>query len=391
MNQRPESFILPHIRQMQGYIPGLQPKNREIIKLNTNENPFPPSRFVKKSIQKAISQERLHLYPEPLSRELRQAIGKDYGLLEENVMIGNGSDEILSLIFRALFKTSHQNTMASESFNQTKYKSVIFCEPSYSLYPVLAQTLAIRYETIELTENWHTNFSGLLEAVQKNKHKLVILANPNAPTSVAETRSSILSFAKKNPALTLVDEAYAPFWGDSLGDQAGSEEYPRLLVSGSFSKGYSLAGQRIGWLLGQARFIQELDKLRDSYNVNYLSQTVSLAAWQDKKTNQKRIQIICQTRQKLIKALEQLGFYTLPAQANFIFTKPPKANEQASHITYNYLSFLEKKNIIVRHFSKPVRISPYVRITIGKKNDMKKLIKATKEWVDIQQTKPRSP
>ncbi len=374
MNLQADDFILPRLKQMQAYVPGFQPQNeqKEYIKLNTNENPFPPSPAVIDALKKALDLEknqRLHLYPNPPARRLRQAIAGEYQLSEDHILVGNGSDEVLSLLFRGVLDVG---------------ECLIGCEPSYSLYPVLAQTVGAKYKAIPLKQNWHVDFQAIEDALKNtseketNNHtKLVILANPNAPTSLAETDQNILGFANTNPSLTVVDEAYAAFMQKSLGSKAGSKDYPRLIVCGTFSKSHSLAGQRIGWLLAAPSLIHQLDKIRDSYNVNYLGQVAALAAWQDKAEINRRIAIIQSNREFLSKQLSKLGFSTIPASANFIFTQPPPRAGSA----LEYSRFLADRKIYVRYFPKPQRITNHVRITIGTKEELEMLVKVTKEWV----------
>ena len=377
MNEKASDFVVSRIKQMQAYVPGWQPQSKEAayIKLNTNENPFPPSPAVLYALRQAIKSKAygqgLQLYPDPSVKALRQMIANDYGLSEDHVLIGNGSDEVLSLLFRGICDIRD---------------CVISCEPSYSLYPVLAQAVGGRHKAVPLQDNWQVDFAALRKEVTsiklpQGKVKLVILVNPNAPTSIAEKEEDILAFAKDNPCLTLIDEAYTAFMKKSLGDKAGSKNYPRLIICGTFSKSHSLAGQRIGWLLADPRLIEQLNKIRDSYNVNYLGQIAALAAWQDKKKLERRVNIIQNNRQFLCRELGKLGFMTLPASANFIFTQvPPPTPSSKSHASA-YCQFLKERKIYIRHFTKPQRIENHVRITIGAKEELIQLIEATKEWL----------
>ena len=220
---------------------------------------------------------------------------------------------------------------------------------------------------------------GLEVKVKENfqRIKIVVIVNPNAPTGIAEKKEKILHFAQTNPTLTLIDEAYGPFANESVASFAGSESQPRLLVSCSFSKGYSLASQRIGFLLGHPDFIEELDKLRDSYNLSYLAQLGALATWKHRKLYQKKIEIIVRNREYLSQHLGELGFYILPSSANFIFTSPPQNLGSAKE----YKEFLEKKNILIRYFAYPPKVVNFVRISIGSKQDLDKLIEASREWI----------
>ena len=382
-----KELIHSHINRMSPYIPGFQPHSgsRPFIKLNTNESPFPPSRKVILSLKKALKQNKLHLYPDPSCIQLRRVIGNKFDLPSENVMITNGSDEALSLLFRSV--------LSSKS-------SLIIQEPTYSLYPVLAKINDASCISVPLQADWKINFSRLIQAVntgsiphknskadQKQKKPpppihLAVIANPNSPTGIAESVKQILGFAKENPSLTLVDEAYLPFMGSrwtdfSAGKYAGTKDFPRLTVCGSFSKAYSLAGQRVGWLLAHPDLIRSLDKIRDSYNLSGLAQEAALAAWKDEKGFLHTINRICRNRKKLNSELDKLGFHTLPSSANFIFTRPP-----LGLTARDYNSFLTSKDIFVRYFDQK-RVSDYVRITIGTKKDMKRLLNTTKGWINL--------
>ncbi|MEQ9366008.1 MAG: histidinol-phosphate transaminase, partial [Leptospirales bacterium] len=220
------------------------------------------------------------------------------------------------------------------------------------------------------------------------RRPLAIITNPNAPTSLLEKREAVLNFARENPALTLVDEAYADFGDGSVASLAGGIDYARLLVCGTFSKTYSLAGGRVGWLLAHPAIIAELDKVRDSYNVNRLTQTAALAALKDQGELKRRIETIKATRGYTVDALARLGFETLPGQANFIFTRPPAgfaggknpdggSPESPGQCCYEHL---RERKILVRYFSGP-RTGEFVRITIGTRGQMERLVAVAAELV----------
>ncbi len=366
IEMRPENFVIEHIRKMQGYVPGLQPQsqNKErIIKLNTNENPFPPSQQVLTALKKAIDSQRLQLYPNPTASELRKCVAESFDLSPEYVLLGNGSDEVLSILLRSLLLSKD---------------ALLMCQPSYSLYPVIVQLLNAKIFFTDLKEDWHVNFEKLTETVHKNSEiKIVVLVNPNAPTSLAEKEEDLLHFIKNNPCLTLVDEAYMPFHSykknTSIASFIKENHYERLVVSGTFSKAYSLAGQRIGWLIARPELIQELDKMRDSYNLNFLGQVAGLVAWKDQSQVRKNIETIIHTREKLVKDLGLLGFTTLTPSANFIFTKPNFTSAE------KYSTLLTENKIYVRHWKDQGRVSEYVRISIGTQEDMDVLVDVTQK------------
>ncbi len=375
---------------MHGYTPGLQLNDPEIIKLNTNENPFPLSPAAHAAIQAALSDDRLHLYPEPRSRELRQGIAEHFGVSEDRALIGNGSDEVLSILFRALLEPGD---------------SIVTANPTYSLYPTLTEILGARVQAVPVREDWRMDLGAMLTAMREKSHTnapattdariageerrpLAIITNPNAPTGLLESPESVLQFARENPGLTLVDEAYADFGDGSVAKYAGSNDYPRMLVCGTFSKTYSLAGGRVGWLLAHPALIAELDKIRDSYNINRLTQTAALAALQDQAELKRRIASIKETRKYTMDALADLGFETLPGQANFVFTRPPagfaggrnpdgQTAQSPGQCCYEHL---RAHKILVRYFSGP-RIGDFVRITIGTREQMERLVAVLAELV----------
>lgn len=368
----PADFILSRVRAMHGYVPGLQRNDPEIVKLNTNENPFPVAPAVREAIETALRDDHLHLYPEPRSRELRTAIAGHVGLPAEHALIGNGSDEVLTILFRSLLNAGD---------------SIVTASPTYSLYPTLTEILGARVQAIAVGEDWQMNLAAMQSAMQPGSAapggapKLAIITNPNAPTGLLENREAVLEFARANPALTLADEAYADFGDGSVASYAGTADYPRLLVCGTFSKTYSLAGGRVGWLLAHPDVIAELDKVRDSYNINRLTQVAALAALRDQDELKRRIAIIKDTRAKTIAGLTKLGFRVLPSQANFVFAQAPTnfANQHlpdgspadsGGHACYEHLT---ARKILVRYFPGP-RTGEFVRITIGTPEQMDKLL-----------------
>lgn len=363
---------------MHGYVPGLQLNDPEIVKLNTNENPFPISDAVRSAIRDALDDNRLHLYPEPRSTALRTALGEHYGVPADRAFIGNGSDEILSILFRSLLEPGD---------------SLVTAAPTYSLYPTLAQLLGAEVVGVPVREDWKMDLPAMQAAMrpaanETGRRPLTIITNPNAPTSMLESAEAVLDFAEQNPALTLVDEAYADFGDMSVAHLAGSDQYPRLMVCGTFSKTYSLAGGRIGWLLAHPRLIDELDKVRDSYNINRLTQVAAVAALADQPELKRRIQIIKDTRAFTMERLAALGFSTLPGQANFIFTRPPAGfqklrlpdGQPAESLGQCCYEHLRAHKILVRFFPGP-RTGDYVRITIGTRQQMERLVQIVAELV----------
>ncbi len=370
----PLEFILPRIRSMHGYVPGLQLNDPEIIKLNTNENPFPVSPAVRAALEAALRDDRLHLYPEPRSAELRAAVAARFGRGPECVLIGNGSDDVLSILFRSVLAPGDL---------------MVIPRPTYSLYPTLVDMIGATLAEVDVNADWSISWDGMREAVNFTSSKISVFANPNAPTGRVEAREDVLAYAQANPALTLSDEAYADFadfGAHRVAEFAGTSEYPRLLCCGTFSKTYSLAGQRIGWLIAAPDLIAEFDKVRDSYNVSRLAQVAALAAWEDQDELRRRIETVCANRDYLVTELKALGFETVPPSANFIFTKPPvafaetklPAGEAPVNGAQAFFELLKERKILVRYFGGG-RIGEFVRITIGTREQMERLVAVSRE------------
>jgi histidinol-phosphate aminotransferase len=364
----PLSLVLPRIRSMHGYAPGEQLNDPEIIKLNTNENPFPVPEAVQTALIDEIHRNRLHKYPDPIASELRAALARKIGRESANILAGNGSDDVLSILFRCLLD---------------ERSTFIMPWPTYSLYPVLGDLVGARSVRVPLRSDWSIDFDALLSAVRiesrSGRVPFVIFANPNAPTGLSAERSSVLAFARENPAITIADEAYVEFGAESVMGVAGTEEFPRLIATGTFSKAYSLAGQRIGWLVAHPQLISEMDKIRDSYNLSRLAQVSALAALADEGEHTGRLAIIIETREFAGSEFSKKGFTFPKSKTNFLFVRPPESvrpsispRERAKA----YVEFLRMEKILVRHFDDDA-CSDYVRITIGTREQMERLLEAT--------------
>jgi len=340
-------------KNLSPYVPGEQPKDRQFIKLNTNENPYPPSPKVIEAIQKAAN-ERLRLYPDPQCGEFREAVAVRYGVKPEQVFAGNGSDEILAFAFAAFFASGE------------KAEKILFPDITYSFYPVYAALWDIPYRTIPLTEDFTIN-----AADYKITSGGLVIPNPNAPTGVALALDDILSFAEyleKQEKVFIVDEAYAAFGVQSAVPHIN--KHPNLLTAHTLSKSASLAGLRVGFAIGAESLIEGLCRIRDSFNSYTLDRlalaggaaAVSDAAYYDEINRR-----IIATRERTAQALRGLGFYVLPSSANFLFVKPPNMSGA------NLFATLRGKGILVRHFNKN-RIADYLRISIGTDEDMDALL-----------------
>lgn len=342
MSSSPASFVSSRIRRMSGYVPGLQLNDPAIVKLNTNENAFPLPAPVIEAIEKELCRNRLHLYPDPSSALLRERLGALYGVGSECVFVGNGSDEVLRLIFQLFLESGD---------------AVAVLDPSYSLYPVLGEMFGNPVVRVPLRHDWTADLPALSAAPAK----LDIITNPNAPTGMQVSREDLLAYADRTQRPVLVDEAYVAFGDAGVMDQAGHR--PLLLSCNTFSKAFSLAGMRIGWLVAHPDLIREIDKLRDSYNVSVLAQACALAALDHVDILRERASEICRVRDAFSAGLVGLGFEVLPSRSNFVFVSGPARNGRALY------DVLLKHRILARHFSGD-RLHPFVRISIGTSDSM---------------------
>ncbi len=332
-------FWSPLVHSLTPYVPGEQPKINNLIKLNTNENPYPPSPKVLAEI-KAQTGELLKRYPDPNSDVLKQTIAQYHQLNSNQVFVGNGSDEVLAHAFQALLKQD---------------KPLLFPDITYSFYPVYCGLYQMEYQTIPLTENFEIDINDY--------HKEsggIIFPNPNAPTGRLLALKNIEDLLKKHAnKVVLVDEAYIDFGGESAATLIN--QYPNLLVVQTLSKSRSLAGIRVGFALGHPDLIEALERVKNSFNSYPLDRLAiygAKAAFEDEAYFQETCQKIIQTRHRLTNTLQALGFNIIPSAANFIFVSHP--NYPAEQLA----QALRKQSIIVRYFNKP-RINQYLRITIG--------------------------
>lgn len=347
-----KSYFRPEIDAMQGYVPGEQPKMQRLIKLNTNENPYPPSEKVLQAL-KDLDMKRLRLYPDPLADDLCSMIAERWGLSRNMVIAANGSDDLLTMVFRA--------------FTSEKL-AVSFLEPTYSLYKILAQMQHAEVRKIALEGDNFAMPSNILE--QAAGSNLLIITRPNAPTGNSFAKSMMREICEKFDGVVLIDEAYADFAEDNCIDLV--KEYSNVIVSRTFSKSYSLAGMRLGYAVGDARLIDGLYKLKDSYNVDLVAQTAAKAAFADQENLEMNCVKIKETRAKLYEALTAMKFAIVPSETNFLFAAPPDGDGEG------YFNALREEAIIVRYFPGE-RTGKYVRITIGLPEEMEKLLKVTKK------------
>ena len=351
-------FLNRKYETLEPYTPGEQPKVLDLIKLNTNENPYGPS----PEVLKVINEEevgRLQLYSDPEAAELVEAIAENFGVSREQVAVGNGSDEILAFCFMAF---------------QPENGKVYFPDPSYGFYKVYGDVFKADRHPVPL--------NGNLEIVPedyKNLDGTIIIANPNAPTGIALETGVIEEIIKSNPDnLVIIDEAYVDFGAKSC--VPFIDKYDNILVIQTFSKSRSLAGSRVGFALGNKELIADINRIKFSfnpYNLDRLAIRAAAAAMRDDSYFQMTRRQIMETREYTVREMEALGFEVLPSKANFIFARNSRIAGK------EYFEGLREKNILVRYFGKKP-IEDYVRITIGKREDMEALLSATKELLERQ-------
>ena len=343
-------FLSARHRDLKPYIPGEQPQDQAYIKLNTNESPYPPGPGVLAAVSREAG--RAQLYSDPELLAARQKLARRYGVQEENVLLTNGSDEALNFIILAYGDKSHP---------------FAFPDITYGLYPIQCRLYGVPYEEIPLRED----FTVDTEACMRWEGHL-ILANPNAPTGIALPRDAIRGIAQKNPRrLVTVDEAYVDFGGESCVPLI--HELDNLLVVQTYSKSRSLAGARLGFIIGPAPLIKDINAVRCSinpYNVNRMSLAAAAAAIDEDGLYVANCRRIEETRQWTAQRLAELGFRVLPSRANFLFAAPPRMDGE------EYYRRLKARGVLVRHFSSP-RTSSFVRISIGAPEDMQALIERT--------------
>ncbi len=347
-------FFSEKHRALTPYTPGEQPKDMQYLKLNTNESPFPPSA----SVQEAAEREsgKLQLYSDPENIALRRKLAEVYGLNPNQVIVSNGSDDVLNYAFMAFGDEEHP---------------LLFPDISYGFYPVFAALNHIPYEEVPLTEDFRVDTKDYV-----NQSKTIVLANPNAPTGIALPLADIEEILRTNPNnIVIIDEAYVDFGGESA--LALLPRYENLLVVRTFSKSRSLAGARLGFAMGSEELIRDLNTIKYSINpyaVNRMTEACGLAALEDDGYYMANCRTIMENRAWTIQTLEELGFTILPSFTNFIFAKSDKIEGKKMYVE------LKNRGILVRHFSK-ARIQEYNRITIGTRAQMQQLVAAIEEIV----------
>ena len=348
-------FWSPEVRELEPYVPGEQPKIQNLLKLNTNENPYPPSPKVVDAVQAVLTHQAdaLRLYPDPDATALKQAIAKQQNVDVSQVFVGNGSDEVLAHIFKAFF---------------IQQEPILYPDITYSFYPVYSQFFGVQTKQIPLNEKFEIDISDY-----EQENGGIIITNPNAPTSIALGLDKIEQVLKANPnRVIVIDEAYVDFGAESAVELVS--RYENLVVCQTTSKSRSLAGLRVGFAIGQAHLIAALEAVKNSFNsypIDRFAIAAAVASFEDQDYFQEQCEKVIASREKLVANLTELGFNVLPSKANFIF---------ATHSLHDAAQLAEKlreQGIIVRYFNKP-RINQFLRITIGTDEQNQRLVDTLK-------------
>ncbi len=345
-------YLVDRLQALSPYVPGEQPQDQAYVKLNTNESPFPPSPKVVEALNRQIIS-RLNLYPDPLAKTLCEAIAEDSGLKPENVFVGNGSDEVLAFAFMAYGSA----------------RGFAFPEPSYGFYKVYAGLFGFPKTMIPLRKDFTVPAEKFC-----NLGMPVAIANPNAPTSLAMPLQEIEQIVRTNPdSVVLIDEAYIDFGGETCLPLL--RQYPNLLIVRTYSKSRSLAGGRLGYALASPGLIDDLNRVKHSFNpysINNLTMLAGIEAMRDRAYFTQCVDGIKAQREQSAAELRALGFTVLKSASNFLFAAPPRLSGEA------YYKGLKAKGVLVRYFNDPV-LQGYVRISVGSAAQMQTLLEKTRE------------
>ncbi|MDN8271538.1 histidinol-phosphate transaminase [Acinetobacter baumannii] len=349
-------FWSPEVRELEPYVPGEQPKIQNLLKLNTNENPYPPSPKVVEAVQAVLhaQADALRLYPDPDATALKQAIAKQQNINVSQVFVGNGSDEVLAHIFKAFFLQD---------------EPILYPDITYSFYPVYSQFFGTKTKEIPLNENFEID---VRDYTQPNGG--VIITNPNAPTSIALSLAEIEQVLQANPdRVVVIDEAYVDFGAESAVSLIN--RYENLVVCQTTSKSRSLAGLRVGFAIAQSHLIAALEAVKNSFNsypIDRFAIAAAEASFEDQAYFEEQCQKVITSREKLVRDLTELGFNVLPSKANFIFAT------HSQHDAGQLAQKLREQGIIVRYFNKP-RINQFLRITVGTDEQNARLVQTLKQ------------
>jgi histidinol-phosphate aminotransferase len=349
-------FIRPEIEQLQGYVPGEQPRGAGVVKLNTNENPYGPSPRVLTAIREAAT-DALRLYPDPAATSLRSAASARYGLPPACILAGNGSDELLGLVMRACVGPGD---------------CVAYARPTYSLYATLVAAQGGHAREVAFP----ADYTLPVEELAQSGPRVTLVCNPNAPSGTLFSRSSIEALAQRIDGLLVVDEAYIDFAGANESALPLVGKNPRVLVLRTFSKSFSLCAMRVGLAFGHPDIIAQLAKVKDSYNVGKLAQVAATAALEDYSWMETQAARVRASRIALAQALERRGFDVLPSETNFVLARlPGRAAEPVQKA-------LKERNILVRFFDTPELLDS-LRITVGRPDEIEALLGALDAVLEI--------
>lgn len=344
-----------NLRNIEPYVPGEQSKDKDIVKINANENPYPPSPKAIEAL-KSFDTNKLRFYPSANSTKLKEAIAKYYKVDVSNVFVGNGSDDVLAVAFQSFFNSE---------------KPIVYPDLTYSFYPVWCSLFGIKYKNYSVGDDFRINPEDY-----KEKNGGVVIPNPNAPTSLGEGLDFVEKILNYNQdSVVIIDEAYVDFGGTSSIPLI--DKYENLLVTGTFSKSRSLAGLRIGFAIGSKALIDVMEAVKNSYNsytVDSLSIEIGAASIEDDEYFKSTCKKVIKTRERVTLELEKLGFDVLDSQTNFIFVTHNKHNMKS------LFEYLKTQKVFIRYFSLP-RIENYVRITIGTNEEMDIFLEKTKEFI----------
>lgn len=344
-----------NLRNIEPYVPGEQSKDKDIVKINANENPYPPSPKAAE-VLKSFDTNKLRFYPSANSTKLKEAIAKYYKVDVSNVFVGNGSDDVLAVAFQSFFNSE---------------KPIVYPDLTYSFYPVWCSLFGIKYKNYPVGDDFRINPEDY-----KEKNGGVVIPNPNAPTSLGEGLDFVEKILNYNQdSVVIIDEAYVDFGGTSSIPLI--DKYENLLVTGTFSKSRSLAGLRIGFAIGSKALIDVMEAVKNSYNsytVDSLSIEMGAASIEDDEYFKSTCKKVIKTRERVTLELKKLGFDVLDSQTNFIFATHNKHNMKS------LFEYLKTQKVFIRYFSLP-RIENYVRITIGTNEEMDIFLEKTKEFI----------
>lgn len=373
----PQALARPLVRRLHAYVPGEQPKVKGLIKLNTNENPYPPSPRVLAAVKEAVDG-RLRLYPNPTADALREALARFHGCAPENIIVGNGSDELLALATRAFvdpFPPRAAESPPGVIQGHRRASTVQYFTPSYSLYPVLADIHGAVRNAVPLRSDFSL---PPLSDLRRGKQwdfgaALTLVTTPNAPSGRGYPTAELEALCCAQRGVVVLDETYVDFAQENAMGLA--LKHPHVIVSRTFSKAYSLCFQRVGYFVGHVDLIGALHKIRDSYNVNGLGQIAALATLRDLPYYRRNFRRIAANRERLSRELAALGFDVPPSQTNFIFVRPPARSAE------EWLAKLRERKILVRWFDHP-GINDRLRITVGTDEEVDAMLRAAKAILD---------